>query len=187
MRGLRTLAALAILAAACSTARVSVKEGPGAAQATARYQTYAWLPTPRRDESHSNPLVEAELKQTVDRDLAAKDFQRVSPSDHPDFLVGWHATTRERTQVEDINPYWGYRWSPVFGPPSSYGGARGPSEATIVEYERGTVILDIIDTRSNELVWRGTAKAGLGANPSARDAEKKISDAVGRILSQFPP
>jgi hypothetical protein len=177
-----------MLAAACATMRVSVEEGPEAEQASAWYETYAWLPTPRRDESHGNPLVEANLKQTVDRGLAAKDFRRVSPSDHPDFLVGWHATTRERTQVEEINPYWGYHWSPVFGPPPSYGGAaRGPGGATAAEYERGTVILDIIDARSNELVWRGTVKAHLGANPSARDTEKKVSNAVDKILAQFPP
>ncbi len=187
MRAIAKLALLALPAAACSTVKVSTNEEPGAAQAAAGYRTYAWLPTAERDESHNNPFVEAQLKQNVDRDLAAKGYQRVGLRDRPDFLVGWHVTTMDKTQVEAINPYWGYAWSPAFGPPGAYGGARGPGPNYVGEYGQGTVILDVVDARANQLVWRGTAVADLGANPTGQKVQSKITKATDKILAEFPP
>lgn len=186
MGSLWKIALLAMPVAACSTPKVSTREEAGAAQATAQYRTYAWLPTLQRDASHNSPLAEAQLKQSVDRDLAAKDFRRVSSAEHPDFLVGWHLTTQAKTQVEAINPYWGYGWGPVFGPPPAYGGAFGPG-AAVAEYEQGTVILDVVDACSNRLIWRGTAMANLGANPSAEKVQKQVNQAADKILARFPP
>jgi hypothetical protein len=187
MRGMTKLALLALQAAACSNIKVSTNEMPGAAQTAAAYRTYAWLPTKARDESHNNPFVEGQLKQAVERDLTAKGYRKVARNDNPDFLIGWHVTTQEKTQVEAINPYWGYGWGPAFGPPGAYGGAWGPGGTYVTEYEQGTLILDVVDAKSNALVWRGTAKANLGANPTGEDAQKKINQATDKILAKFPP
>lgn len=188
MKTILKLALLALPAAACSTVKVSTNELPGAEQVMARYHTYAWLPKRPTDESHANPFVEAHLIQAVDRDLASKEYRRVEPSENPDFLIGWHVTTQERTAAAAINPYWGYTWGPPFGPPPAYGGGGlAPPGAYAPEYERGTLILDIIDSPSNKLIWRGTARADLGTAATGGDAHKKVHKAVDKILAKFPP
>ncbi len=174
--------------AACSTMHVNTTAAPNAAQTAARYHTYAWEPAPAKqaDESHKNPFVGEKIKEAADAQLGAKGYRKVDPSASPDFLVGWHATSQEKTRVEDVNPYWGYGWGPAFGPPVGWGGAAGPG-VNVTQYEQGTLILDVVDAASNQLVWRGDAKADLGNNPSSGKEQKKIDEAVKKILSSFPP
>jgi hypothetical protein len=181
------LAMLALPMAGCSTVKVSTKELPGAAQTIAGYTTYAWLPPRSRDEMHGHPFVEAHLKQAVDGDLAAKEYRRVERSENPDFMIGWHVTTAASTSAEAINPYWGYTWGPPFGPPSGYGGGLAPPGTHAPYYEQGTLVLDIVDARSNKLLWRGAARADLGAGVMGSDTHKKVHKAVDKILAEFPP
>ncbi|MBI5543979.1 MAG: DUF4136 domain-containing protein, partial [Deltaproteobacteria bacterium] len=142
---------LALPVAACSTMKVTTDAVPGAADSIAGYHTYAWLPHPAKRDTNHNPIAEAQIKQAVENNLSAKGYRRVDASDNPDFLVGWHATTQEKTQVEDVNPYYGYGWGPAFGPPVGYGGAGGP-DVYVRHYEQGTLILDVVDGDSKQLV-----------------------------------
>ncbi|MBI5544986.1 MAG: DUF4136 domain-containing protein, partial [Deltaproteobacteria bacterium] len=52
---------------------------------------------------------------------------------------------------------------------------------------QGTLILDVVDGDSKQLVWRGDAQADLGSDPSGSDAQKKIDEATKKMLSNFPP
>ncbi len=187
VKAILKLALLALPAAACSPVKVSTNQVPGASQKVARYQTYAWLPSQPKDEAPGNPFVEANLKQGVDCDLAAKAFRRVEPSQNPDFWVGWHLTMA-RTSVESLNAACGYTLEPTYGAPAGYGGGGlAPPGTYAPDYEQGTLILDIVDAPSNKLVWRGSAKADLGAGVAGSDADKKVHKAVDKVLAKFPP
>jgi hypothetical protein len=45
----------------------------------------------------------------------------------------------------------------------------------------------MIDVQAMELVWRGTATATVSDNPTPEQQEAKITAAVQKILSRFPP
>ena len=49
-------------------------------------------------------------------------------------------------------------------------------------YEQGTLIIEVSDGRTRELVWYGSASAVV--NPKLR--EKRMPVAVERIFEQFP-
>ena len=64
---------------------------------------------------------------------------------------------------------YGYRYRSSFVPVAT--------NTRVVEVERGTLVVDIIDSASNELVWRGTAKGiTVSSDPAKtkRNAEKAI-------------
>ncbi|HEY3446307.1 MAG TPA: DUF4136 domain-containing protein [Myxococcales bacterium] len=173
------VALLGLLLSACSTMKVSSTTAPGAAQKIQRFHTYAWLPEPENQATRRDPFLEQQVMHAVDRELATKGYQRVDTSAHPDFDLGWIATTKDMTREEDTYGLYGFGWGP-------YGGAFGTPEAT-VHYTEGTLILDAVDPTSKQIVWRGQAQADLGSNPTGSDAEKKVNDAAHKMLAQFPP
>lgn len=168
---------IALAFCACSSMKVSTSSMPDAPQRLASAHTYAWLPEP--GSAVRNPFVREAVMQAVDRDLATKGYQRVEPSAEPDFLLGWHSTSQQVTEVESPYHYGvGYPYGP-------YGGAWGPPH--VYTYTKGTLLLDVVDPATNRLLWRADARANLGDNPTSEDARKKVDEAVGKMLAEFPP
>ena len=132
------------------------------------FKSYAWQEIARTIEM--NDLVVKRVQAAVNRELQTKGF-RLSP-DRPDFCITMHVRTRQRVAVTD----WGgpYRWW-------GYGGIDAR------EYEEGVLIIDFLDARNDELVWRGIATGVVDPDldPVRRTAE--INNAVARILEKFPP
>ena len=55
----------------------------------------------------------------------------------------------------------------------------------IKEYEQGTLIIDIVDASTKNLVWRGLATGVITGEQ--KDMQKTIKEAVGAIVSEYPP
>ncbi len=146
----------------------------------ARLRTYDWLPFTANDEDRQNEKIDSislrRIRTAVSNQLASKGLE-VS-SENPDFLIAVYLKTKERLSVINyggpyVYPYYGY------GP---YGGT-----STIVQYEEGTLLLDFIDSKSKQLIWRGSAKSDLDSVPTPEKREKMITEAVQKILENFPP
>ena len=79
----------------------------------------------------------------------------------------------------------GYGYYPGYyglGYGSSFYGAGG---LDVYEYKEGTIVLDFVDFKSKELIWRGLYSGEI--DRSGIISEKKINKAVKEILKQFPP
>ncbi len=56
------------------------------------------------------------------------------------------------------------------------------------EFEAGTIIVDVIDARTNRLVWRGWAQDSVDAALEDRDRlVRMVDDGVARMFATFPP
>lgn len=51
----------------------------------------------------------------------------------------------------------------------------------------GNLVLDIIDARTNRLIWRGTAAALVQPDASLEQRERNIQRVARKIVAQFPP
>lgn len=175
--GSRPFVAVALVVAAlggCSDLRINTDFDPAANLTQLR--TYDWRPGPQKGPSDpriDNSLLDTRVRNAVDRQLAAKGYQKIS-SGSPDFLVGYHVVLEQRTDFRTVGGYYGYRWG---GAPATYA----------YNYEEGTLLLDVIDPKTMKLLWRGSATSIVErqATPEAREA--KINKAVAEILAKFPP
>ena len=79
-----------------------------------------------------------------------------------------------------LRPYSGYYGYPGAG--YGYGGT-----GRVREYLRGTLVLDIIDVRTDEVVFRGSARKSLDLDPDPKKLRMYVSEAVEKILKDFPP
>jgi len=168
--------------AGCSSLQVSTDHDPTAVASMAGYGSYDWMPHPEGDDPLlHNRLLATRVENAVDAELGAKEFRRIDQGT-PDFKVGWHASLEGKVDVSTVNNYYGYghqSWG------ASGGGAH--ADTFVREYKQGTLILDVVDARSNKLVWRGTAQAEVSMSDSTEKRESRIRKAVQKLFKGFPP
>jgi hypothetical protein len=172
---LTALAAVALALTGCATMTVSshVQRGLDFAQ----YRTYEWgpadaLPTgdPRLDE---NPFFKDHLQGAVEKGLAARGLE-LTGSGTPDLLIHYHASISQRIDVNRRDREYGY-----------CSGSECPGE--VFEYEAGTLVLDLVDARTNRVIWRGWARhtvEDMLENPDRMAS--RIDEAVRRMLERLP-
>ncbi len=123
-----------------------------------------------------SPIVDKRIERAINQSLLERGFSNQCAS--PDFHVTFNTATKTKTEFNDIRvgsprykryPYCEYnRYSYV----------------QVDEYEEGTFIIDIIDEKSKEIVWRGAYAQRLGWSAPSDEEVKKIIDS---ILEEFPP
>ena len=121
----------------------------------------------------NNPLFEARLHQAIERELLARGL-RPSTS-NAGLVVHHHATVRDHVEVYEADRAAGYS-TPEYGD-----GTR------VVQYEEGTLLIDIADASTMELVWRGWAQFDIGralSEPAQLTAQ--IDEAVALMFERFP-
>jgi hypothetical protein len=123
-----------------------------------------------------NSIANRVLRQAIVLGLASQGY--VVDETDPDFTVAVYASAREKLQVT----YWdyGYPWRPRWW--SGWG--RGRIGPTVTEYTEGTVIIDVIDPASRDLLWRGRGVALV--SDDEREYLKHLRNTVAAILEKFP-
>ncbi len=143
-------------------------------------RTYDWLPATANDINENRREIDSinlrRIRGAVNNQLEAKGL-RVS-STNPDLLIAVYIKTKERLIIisyggSHLYPYYGY--VAYWGTP------------TIRQYEEGTLLLDFIDAKSSQLIWRGSAKSDLDVVSTPEKREAMINEAVQKILEKFPP
>ena len=130
-------------------------------------KTYTWL-TPKVGPGIDQSVIDA-IKNATDSHLAEKGFKL--KSNDPDFSVALYLNVS--TEID----YEGYS--------AKFKDDAGKSNP--IHYEGGRLLLDILDNKSSQLIWRGSLKVEIFADPSAAELKKRANAAVKEILSKFPP
>lgn len=156
------------------------------------FKTYDWISEPRKPTGDpridQNPLLDARIREAVDRVLATKGLSKAT-SGQPDLLLAYHVTLNRRTEVVAVNNAYGY--SPGWGWPPGYPYGPyippGPPQTMVRQYDQGSLILDMVLPGTRRLVWRGIAtdEVSFAASPERR--REKLDEAVRRMLEKFPP
>lgn len=174
-----TAALLSALAISSCAARMTVSSHVERGFDLSRYRTFDWgpadaLPTgdPRLDR---DPFFKDRVQGAVEKGLLARGFL-LPDAGSPDLLIHYHAHVSKRIDVNRIDHVYGDGYCSQPGCPSD-----------VVEYEAGTLVLDIVDTETNRLIWRGWAQNSVADMLEDRDVmAKTIDEAVERMLLRLP-
>lgn len=140
-----------------------------------QYKTYAFHKD-GIDKVEISDLDKKRILRAIDNQLTAKGF---SKSDQPELMVNIFTKSREQVSVNQFNAGWGY------GGGWGWGYGWGPTYSSVSTTTEGTLYIDIIDARKNELIWQGTGTGVLTQNREKK--EERINEFVTKILMQFPP
>lgn len=128
------------------------------------------------------------VKASIAANLQAKGLRQVDNESDADMAVGWQLTTDERSSFQTVSTGWGgYGW----GRSGWYGGTSmgmTTSRTTETRYEVGQLVIAMFDTQRQEMMFTATGSKTLsGGNPSPEETQKRIDEAVNKILEDFPP
>jgi hypothetical protein len=138
------------------------------------YKTYSWLKVEAGDS-----LWQDRIQRAVDNELMAKGWMRVPTGG--DAAVSAIGSTHNEQQLvtfyNDLGGGWGW-WG--FG-----GFDTGIATTTVQNIPIGDLMVDIFNTNTKKLIWRGTAEKVLSSKPEKN--EKKMEHEVREMFNKFPP
>ncbi len=153
------------------------------------YKTWRWYQDQPVAKDSTNrrytTFLDKRVKNAVEAEMQRRGFQKASASEQPDMLLAYDFTieNQQRIRPDFISipsigyGYWyGYRYAYTYN--------RLYNTTSVQDYQEGTLILDVVDAKSNELIWRGTSAT------SARErslTDEKVQAIVSSILAKFPP
>ena len=171
----RTLVFIMMAAVATGCATLTVSSHSERNVNFADYVTYDWGPPdnlpvgdPRLD---NNPFFRDRLMGVIERQLAAKGYERALRE--PDLLVHYHASVNQKVDV--------------YGTDSRYGYCYGDCEPQFVDVEQGTLVVDIVDVRTNKVVWRGWAQDAMNGVIDHQDRlDEQVDANVTKMMELLP-
>jgi hypothetical protein len=140
----------------------------------AQYKTYSWEHVKTQD-----PLDVDRIKSAVNSALAAKGWTQVDSGG--DVCLNVVEITQNQqtlnTFYDGFGGGWGWR---RFG-----GGGFGQATTTTETYKVGTVVVDLFDSKTKQLIWRGSESDTL-SNKSEKNI-KNLDKGVEKMFKNFPP
>ena len=128
-----------------------------------------------------NDLSQRRVLEEFDGAIAAKGWKKVNEGQPADIHVVLHGATQTKHNVNtfysgDMGGY-GYRYGGM--------GSMGTSSTTVSEYTVGTLVVDMFDAKTKNLVFRGIAEDEL--SDKAEKNAKKLDKASEKLFKNFPP
>jgi uncharacterized protein DUF4136 len=134
-----------------------------------QFKTYSWSNVKTKD-----PLLVDRIKSAVNSSLTAKGFTQVDSGG--DLSIVAMAITRNQQTLNTFydGGFGGWRW-----------GGFGNTTTTTETYKVGTLVVDLFNTQSKELVFRGSSSDTL-SNNSEKNI-KNLNKGVDKMFKHFPP
>lgn len=151
------------------------------------YKTFAWGDTSVKVENpaYESGLIHKNIRSTVESEFAKRGIGKDNVN--PDFIVSYHTYTEQKTRPAS-RPYYGpafyplgfrpFIWGWGWGVPYFYGYPEQP-----YTYTEGTLIIDVTDATTDELVWRGTV---AGRIDQLSTLQKQVRKGVKAIMKKYP-
>jgi hypothetical protein len=123
--------------------------------------------------AHPDQIVDAEIKQSVDSQLSAKGLTKTD-ADNADLYVGYQTAVNQEKQWNGYGMGGGVRWG-------------GMATATSSTINIGSLVLDMYDPVTKQLVWTGTATKTLDPSSNQQKNEQRLNKAMEKLLKNYPP
>ena len=117
------------------------------------------------DPLSTDSLNDGRIKTGLESQLIANGYHM--ETDKADFVIAYYVKTKNKLSVQDYG----------YGPPRWFGGR----DIRVNQDTEGTLMVDFIDARTNQVVWRGRAVGTL----DMKGVDKKISKSTEKLVKQF--
>ncbi len=162
------VALAAALSVACSTMTVAVDYDHTVNWS--KYSTFQLM------EGTRDPITftQKRIEDGITTALTSKGWQPTTTN--PSILVYSHTVLSQQRQWNATSMGgFGYR---------GWGGMGGMATATETNIPIGTLIVDLVDPSTHEMVWRGIAKDQVSGNG---EDQGKVGEAMQKLFANFPP
>ncbi len=155
-------------------------------------KTYRWHAENDHNKAslkYLDNIIDQRIRSTIDQQLQKQHYIKQNEGT-VDFWVNYSVVLEDRVDIRTYNNYNGM--SPGFyGYRAGFGYHRGAfntgSNTQVTHFKQGTLIIDIINPETDQLMWRGFADGRLPKNSDKAERDTLAQQYVAKILSKFPP
>ena len=135
-----------------------------------KYRTFTWINEPNAQ----NPFMNQRMINAINGQLAARGL--ASSNRNADLAVSASFTTHEEQIVNTFYSGGGWGWG--------WGGGAGWATTTVETREIGTLVVDLLDAKTKQPLWRGVAVHSVSSRPDK--ASEKFRDKIREMFEEFP-
>lgn len=154
-----------------------------------KYKTFAWFDGGYSDSISGSFDIDAAsmdsaIRNSVEQHLTGKGYVE-EHHDHADLWINYQAIAKTTTsneykyELKDINQT--YKTKLI-----RYSSSLDASRRFTTRYELGTLIVDIIDRATSEVIWRGSVEMPLGLYNKEEKKINRLNKAINKLLIPFP-
>jgi len=131
-----------------------------------KYRTFMWAKEPET----ADPFMKERIINAINSQLRLRGLE--SDTSHADLAIVANTSTQE---VQTVNTYYsGSDW-----------GGGGWATTTVDTSLEGTLVVDLIDARTNKPIWRGITTHTISDKP--QKATNKLQKEIQKMFESFPP
>jgi hypothetical protein len=152
-----------------------------------KYHTYAWVDEVKgvpRVGGQPDQILDTQVKQAVDSQMAAKGLTKATEDTKPDLLVGYQLAIDREKQINGFGSGWG-GWGGMGGGP--WGGGLNSFSATTSTINVGTFVLGMYDPAAKKLIWIGAAQRTIEPSKKQEKNQERLNKGAQKLLKDFPP
>ena len=148
-----------------------------------KYKTYVFLGWQDESDKVLNDFDKKRLQDSFKAEFDKRDLTLVEEGG--DMAVSLFIVINQKTSTTAYSNYYGGGMGRgYYG--GGWGWGNGSATTTYSEndYLEGTLVIDVFDQESKQLIWQGVATKTINENPKKR--EKNIPKAVNKLMWKFP-
>lgn len=144
------------------------------------YRTYGFPKETGTDRGGYSTLVTSYFKSSISTAMEARGYKY--SAENPDLLVNFFMNTRDRTEVRpNVGAgygYYGYR-------EGLYGGWPLYDRDRTINYQIGTINVDIVDAAKKQLIWEGISE-GRVTEEALANPKVTVNAVVTELMRKYP-
>lgn len=146
-------------------------------------QTFSWKPSAGQSLAESNPFLHEHIINAIEYQLSANGLREVDSS--ADVVVTYYGSTETNYTLQSDSYGYGFGGYGMGGWGYAGYGFGGPVSTTtrVHSYDRGTLVVDIVDADDDALVWRGSV-SDITVTDDVEKQQKAIDKAIERMAKQ---
>ena len=136
-----------------------------------KFHTYKWVTVP--NTKYPNQIVDGQIKSAIDSQLQTKGLTKTD-DEKADLYVSYQAAVNQQTQWNTYGMGGGWRT-----------GRMATAQPSTIN--TGTLVLDMYDPATKQLVWTGRATKTLNPSKDQEKNQEKLNKAMAKLLKDYPP
>ena len=152
-----------------------------------KYRTYAWVSVVQGVPGiggQPDQILDTQVKQAIDSQMAAKGFTKVGNGGKPDLLLGYQLAIDQEKQINGFGDSWGGGFGGWGGP---WGGGLSSFSASTSTNYIGMFVVGMYDPGVKKLVWIGAAQHAIEPSKKQEKNVQRLNKGAAKLLKDFPP
>ncbi len=182
------LAAMVFILGSCATTKVNVDYDKTVD--FSKFKTYSFYGWAKDSNKLLSPFDQERIQKAFANEFAKRGLKFVKEGG--DLTVALYIATQHKqettatTTTTGMGGYYGYGGYWGYGPAWGWGPSFSSSHTTYntTDYQEGTLIIDVFDTKNQQLIWEAVGQKRVDENTKGR--EERIQKLAQTMMKDFP-